>query len=40
MIKTPGSPDDSYAFSNRINYDPGTMMVVGAGISAGTSMLN
>jgi len=38
MIKTPGSPDDSYAFSNRINYDPGTMMVVGAGISAGTSI--
>tara|TARA_R110002020_G_scaffold163194_1_gene349172 strand:+ start:28 stop:684 length:657 start_codon:yes stop_codon:yes gene_type:complete len=38
MIKTPGSPDDSYAFSNRINYDPATMMVAGSALSAGTSI--
>tara|TARA_R110002051_G_scaffold319449_1_gene403528 strand:- start:9534 stop:10190 length:657 start_codon:yes stop_codon:yes gene_type:complete len=38
MIKTPGSPDDSYAFSSRINYDPATIMVAGTAISAGTSI--
>ena len=38
MIKTPGSPDDSFAFTN-INYDPGTAMLIGAGVNAGSQIM-
>lgn len=39
MIKTPGSPEDSYAFNSRINYDPATAMVVGTAINVGGNLL-
>ena len=38
MIRTPGSPEDSFAFTN-INYDPATAAVVGATIQVGGNIL-
>ena len=39
MINHPAAPQDSYFFSNRINHDPATIMMVGAGISAASSLM-
>ena len=38
MINHPAAPQDSFSFSNNINYDPGTMMVAGSAVSAGASL--
>ena len=38
MIRTPGSPEDSFAFTN-INYDPATAMVVGTAVNVGSNIL-
>jgi len=38
MIRTPGSPEDSFAFTN-INYDPATAAIVGATINVGGNIL-
>ena len=38
MINHPAAPQDSFSFSNNINYDPGTMMVAGTAVSAGASL--
>ena len=38
MIRTPGSPEDSFALSN-INYDPATAVVVGTAINVGGNIL-
>ena len=38
MIRTPGSPEDSFAFTN-INYDPATAMVVGTAVNVGGNIL-
>jgi len=38
MIRTPGSPEDSFAFTN-INYDPATAVVVGTAINVGGNIL-
>tara|TARA_R100001082_G_scaffold111080_2_gene93238 strand:- start:6342 stop:7004 length:663 start_codon:yes stop_codon:yes gene_type:complete len=38
LTKHPAAPQDSFAFSNNINYDPGTIMVAGSTISAGASL--
>ena len=38
MIRTPGSPQDSFAFTN-INYDPATAMVVGTAVNVGGNIL-
>ena len=40
MIRTPGSPEDSYAFNSRINYDPATAMIVGTAINVGGNILS
>jgi len=38
MIRTPGSPEDSFAFTN-INYDPATAVVVGTAVNVGGNIL-
>lgn len=38
MIRTPGSPEDSFAFTN-INYDPSTALIVGTAINVGGNIL-
>ena len=38
MIRTPGSPEDSFAFTN-INYDPATAVVVGTAVNVTGNIL-
>ena len=38
MIQHPAAPRETWLFNSRINHEPTTMMMVGAGISAGTSI--
>ena len=38
MINHPAAPQDSFAFSNKINHEPTTMIAAGTAISAGSSL--
>tara|TARA_B100000029_G_scaffold340658_1_gene332928 strand:- start:1385 stop:2077 length:693 start_codon:yes stop_codon:yes gene_type:complete len=39
MINHPAAPQDGFSFSNKINYDPATVMIVGAGASAVSNIM-
>jgi len=39
MIRHPAAPKETWAFNSRINYDPATIMMVGAGINVASSVM-